>query len=460
MPSRLERPLAFVDVETTGGNATRDRITEIAIIRWDGERAEAWSQLLDPQTRIPPFIETLTGITDAMLVGAPAFAELADDIGHRLAGHVLVAHNARFDYAFLKNEFRRVGIDFRVPVFCTVRYARRLFPDESGHSLDALISRHGLPAEGRHRALGDAQILFEFWRRVEAMFPSTHLEKLRQDLMAQPSLPPHVDADFVGLIPETPGVYLFFGDNDLPIYIGKAKQLRRRVLSHFAADHSAAKEMSLAQQVKRIEWQECAGEIEALLTEARLIKAMQPTLNRQLRRNCDFCAWLLAEDVEGFVRPRLVHARDLDFGRQRHLYGLFRTAREAKAALETVAREEGLCPVVLGLEKGQIGRPCFARQLKRCWGACCGAESLAEHSVRLLAAFEALRLQTWPHAGPALLAEGETLHVIDAWCHLGVVRDETEIAGLLRSGRPQFDRDTYRILVQHAERLRPYLPPA
>lgn len=455
MPPLLDRPLAFIDLETTGATATRDRVTEVAVITWDGIEASTWSQLLNPEARIPPFIESLTGISNEMVEDAPRFAEIAEDLAARLAGHIFIAHNVRFDYAFLKNEFRLAGIDFRAPVLCTVKYSRALFPQYPKHNLDSLIARHGLSVGSRHRALADAQAIFDFWRKMDETFPADHLNAIRKTLLARPSLPPHIDAERVDDIPNQHGVYLFYGENDLPIYVGKANQLKQRVLSHFSADHAVAKELSISQQVRRIEWQACAGEVDALITEGRLIKTLQPTLNRQLRRNRDLCSWTLQDDGDGHHRPVLVYARDLDFGKQSQLYGLFKSAKDAREALVAIAKECALCQVVLGLEKGTLGKPCFARQLKRCRGACSGDESALQHSLRLMDALGKLRLKAWPFAGPAILPEGDRLHVIDAWCHLGTAQSEAEVDSLLAAGKPAFDRDTYRILVKHLTRMQP-----
>lgn len=151
----------------------------------------------------------------------------------------------------------------------------------------------------------------------------------------------------------------------------------------------------------------------------------------------------------------MVYARDLDFGQQSQLYGLFKTAKEAKAALVGITKEHALCLVMLGLEKGSLGKPCFARQLKRCRGACCGEESLLQHSLRLMDVLGKLRLKAWPFDGPATLREGNRVHVIDAWCHLGTAEDEISVQRLLEGGKPLFDRDTYRILTKHLEKMQP-----
>lgn len=449
----LDGPLAFVDLATTGAIATSDRITEIGIVTWDGTRAERWSQLVNPESRIPAVIEQMTGITNAMVEHHPTFAQIALEVQKRLAGHLFVAHNARFDYGFLKNEFKRLGVTFRAPHLCTVKLSRALFPEHRRHNLDSLIERHNLTVSQRHRALGDADAIFQFWRIVQSSVPLDKLNSALKTLMAIPSLPSHLDKKLLDELPDGPGVYLFYGEANFPLYVGKSNHLRQRVLSHFAGDHAAAKEMSLCQQVRRVDWIECTGEIQALLTEARLIKQLQPILNRQLRRNRDLCSWLLMDRGFGLWQPRLVYPGDLEFGRQQNLYGLFRNAREAKQTIENIAKGTGLCLVTLGLEKSGAGKPCFRRQIRQCNGACLGEESLDDHSNRLIEALAKLKLQTWPFPGPALVQEGGAVHVIDAWCYLGIANSDAEIEGLLAAGKPLFDRDTYRILLKEAGRM-------
>jgi DNA polymerase-3 subunit epsilon len=250
-------------------------------------------------------------------------------------------------------------------------------------------------------------------------------------------------------------VYLFYGENELPIYVGKSKTLKKRVLTHFSGDHASAKEMSISQQVRRIDWIECAGEVESLLTESRLIKELQPTINRQLRRNRDFCSWHLVDQGHGLWQLELLYTSDLDLGRQDYLYGLFKSAKDAKDTLINLVKLEGLCAVTLGLEKGALGKPCFARQLKKCRGACVGEESHMQHSIRTMEVLSQMKLKAWTFDGPALLAEGNLWHVIDAWCYLGTARSEEDVWELLENGTPRFDKDTYRILVKHVNKMRP-----
>ena len=320
--------LAFVDLETTGATATSDRITEIGIVEVDADGSvREWQQLVNPGTRIPPFIEQLTGISNAMVAEAPDFAEIAVETLRHLEGRLFIAHNARFDYGFLKNEFKRLGIGFRAPVLCTVKLSRSLFPEHKRHNLDSLIERHGLNADARHRALADAQLIHQFWQKIHVDRSSDEIVAALQAQNARPSLPPHLDPGIVDDLPDVPGVYLFYAENQLPLYVGKAKDIRQRVLSHFAADHSSAKEMAMAQQVRRIDWIETAGEIGALLKEAALVKQLQPTANRLLRRNDELCTWAIVDEGAGWLRPQLLTARDLDFRPDTAYYGLFKTSR-------------------------------------------------------------------------------------------------------------------------------------
>lgn len=454
------QPLAFVDLETTGATATQDRITEIGIVAVDADGGvEEWQQLVNPGTRIPPFIEQLTGISNALVADAPPFSAVAEEVLRRLAGRLFIAHNARFDYGFLKNEFRRLGLPFRAPVLCTVKLSRSLFPQYKRHNLDSLAERHGLIVDGRHRALADARLIHQFWQKLQDSPGPEALAAAVKKLDARPSLPAGLDLAAVDDLPDTPGVYLFYGENDLPLYVGKAKDLRRRVLSHFAADHGLAREMALAQQVTRIEVMETAGEIGALLLEASLVKRLHPSHNRQLRKNEEVCTWTLGDEGEGWLRPRLLPAAELDFRHPLACYGLFKHAREAQEALRALADAHQLCLKLTGLEPAAPGKPCFAHQLRRCKGACVGKEPLARHTVRLVGALAGLKLVSWPHPGPALLREGETAHVIDAWRHLGSVREESDIHALLAAPLPAFDRDIYRILAKHAAQLLPLPAP-
>ncbi|WP_019142741.1 3'-5' exonuclease family protein [Noviherbaspirillum massiliense] len=444
--------LAFVDLETTGGAANEDRITEIGIIEVDEDGVREWTSLVNPQVRIPEFIQSLTGITDEMVRDAPIFAELADEVAARLADRVFIAHNARFDYGFLKNEFRRTGHNFRPPVLCTVRLSRKLFPGFSRHNLDALAERHRLQVTERHRALGDAQLIWQFWQKIHEAHEPEAIEEAVSKLISRPTLPARLDDLQVEAIPKTHGVYLFYGENDLPLYIGKANNLRRRVLSHFSGDHVTSKEQALTQQIERVEWIETGGEVGALLQEAALVKQLMPSYNKQLRANEKICSWRLLMR-KGRLQPARATIDDLFFAYDPQLYGLYTSARQSTEALKAIAEEHGLCPVLLGLQKGEAGKPCFASQVGKCRGACCGKESIESHNERLQAAMQPHHLQPWPYASAIGILEGDMLHVVDGWAYLGSARPASEAYALLQKGQQRFDQDVYQILQKWLPKL-------
>jgi len=449
----LDAPLAIVDLETTGANASWDRITELAVIEVDGgEISGEWSTLVDPETAIPPAIQALTGITNDMVAGAPTFAALARELHERLAGRVVVAHNARFDYGFLRQAFERAGIRYAARTLCTVKLSRRLYPGHARHNLDSLIARHGLRCRARHRAMGDADAVWQFLCVAAAEHGAESLGDAARQVAKQPSLPAHVEREAIDAVPESPGVYLFYGEGDAPLYVGKSINMRSRVLSHFADDLRSSREMQLAREVRRIDWQRTAGELGALLREAELVKALTPAFNRQLRRASELC---------GFVRDgaslRLAGADEIDADAVPHVYGVFRSRRAALAALRGLADEHGLCLQTLGLERaGSRKGACFRHQIRRCNGVCAGRESIEAHQLRLLAALARLKTIAWPYRGPVGVIEEDRereasdVHVVHNWCYLGTAQSESELAELLDGGpRPRFDLDQYKILARH-----------
>ena len=450
---RLDRPLAFIDLETTGAIASLDRITEVGIVEVTSEGISEWSSLVNPGVPIPPFIVGLTGISDQMVASAPSFAELAEEIYQRLDARLFIAHNARFDHGFLKNEFKRIGLTFRPTVLCTVKLSRKLYPGFSRHNLDSLIERHRLSVTERHRALGDARLLWQFWQKVHESEPLELIEAAVKQLTARPTLPPHLDAGLIDDLPSGHGVYRFIGSTGQVLYIGKANDLRRRILSHFASDHRDEREMEMCQQITHIDWTRCPGELGALLLEAEQIKTQAPIYNQLLRRQDSLFSWRIVPGPRG-LRAGLASADDLFFDQDQELYGLYSGTRKAQNALRHMADAFALCPALLGLDKLAPGKPCFSSQVKRCLGACHGAEPREQHDRRVLESLAPMRLQAWPYQGPIGIREGQAWHVIDGWAYLGTVRAKKAIAELLKTGRKGFDRDVYRLLAMRMDGLK------
>ncbi len=470
--------IAFVDLETTGTVSTGDRITEIGIVRVaDGEFADEWVSLVNPECSIPEDIRVLTGITNEMVRHAPTFAEIRREVFERLDGHIFVAHNARFDYGFLKNEFRRGGLAYTADVLCTVRLSRRLYPEAIGHGLDAVIERHGLhdaissdtsARTGRHSALGDARAIWRFVQMLYREREADEIEAAVKRLLKIPSLPPQLPPEALEGLPEGPGVYRFYGVNDLPIYIGKSINLRERVRSHFSSDYQSANDMRISSEIQRIEVEETAGELGALLREAKLVKELLPLHNHRLRRKLNAC-FIRVPDLRS--APEILKAKDIDWNSRSSgaetLYGPFATRQHVKAMLEGLAGEHGLCWRQLGWEKR--GGPCFARQVRKCRGACLGEETPEQHNLRLATALTPHRIADWPWPGRIAVRERnaesgiEEAHVFDRWSHLGTARSDEELEELASMrAEIDFDPDVYRVLLSHISRhgrsVRPLVP--
>jgi DNA polymerase III subunit epsilon len=443
-----EQPLVIVDVETTGADPASDRITEIAVLEANGFALTGqWSTLVNPGTPLPGAIQALTGITQDMVDCAPRFADVAAELYERLAGRVFVAHNARFDYGFLRREFERAGYKYLAKTLCTVRLSRRLYPGEAGHDLDCLIERHGLECEARHRALPDASALWQFLRIAAQEHGDEVFGVAARQVARQPTLPPHLERGAIDAVPEAPGVYLFYDEGAAPLYVGKSRAMRSRVLQHFIATSS------WTPRVRRIEWQRTAGELGALLREAELVKELDPLYNRQLRRPGELCGF--AFDGK---RLRLAGADEIDAETLPFVYGLWRSRRSAMQALRAAADEHRLCLQALGFETDASAprrTACFRHQIGRCAGVCAGKENIHVHHARVATALARLKSADWPHRGPlGVVEEDESrdateVHVLDRWCYLGTARCETEVAELLEARRPRFDYDHYRILSRH-----------
>ena len=438
--------LAFVDIETTGSHFERDRITEIGIKTLASNQIQVWEQLINPQTFIPQNIQRLTGISPQMVENQPSFDQIARELKQELEGKIFIAHNARFDYGFIKASFKRIGIDFRPKVLCTVKLSRLLFPDQPRHNLDTIIHAHDLQVSARHRALGDADLLLQFWRVCESKFGKEKLSEVMNQLIGNPSLPPNIDKVLIDSIPEGPGCYIFYGDNKIPLYIGKSISLRSRVMGHFQGALTQRKEMKLSLQVRDIDWIETSGELGALILESQLIKERMPSMNIKLRRSKDLCGWSLVEDESGVLIPTLVTHHQLVPGLQDNLYGLFYSKREAHSYLKAIAKKYHLCEALLGLEKRIEGKSCFGYQVKQCGGACLNLTPVALHNLQLKTTLEFFKVQVWPYAGPIAIKEGGEMIVIDKWCYLGTAINEDELYELAESGEAEFDLDIYKIL--------------
>ena len=442
-------PMVFVDLETTGANFANDRIIEIGIVTVDGEKASEWSSLVNPGQDIPPFITGLTGIDSAMTEPAPCFAELASEVFDKLRGRLFIAHNARFDYTFLKREFARVGIPFRAQNLCTVKFSRRLFPEHHRHSLDALVARHHIVVDDRHRALADARVLWDLWQTWQNEVPQERFERELAQLAFKPSLPPQLDPSIVDDLPEAHGAYAFYASDGRILQLKRVANLRQQILGQFAASNQNT---PLVREIGRIEWRESAGEFGAKLHEHLLHAALSAQADQ-------LCTWQLAPYAPGDYRPSLVFAHDVDFARTPNLFGLYKTRREAVTALRRLAEAHHLCLNHLGIGAGKADQPCVGFRQRTCRGVCAGKEAASLHSARLMAALAKYKIQAWPYEGPIALVERdefgmrEDFHLFDQWQFLGTFSGaeaatarSTEHRQSRQDAPEPFDSDLYRLV--------------
>jgi len=292
----------IIDIETTGGSPVNDRIIEIAIVVHNGKRViEEYASLINPERHISNWITALTGISEDMVSDAPTFREVAERIQELTHQRVFVAHNARFDYGFVKQEFNRIGVRFSRKQLCTVKLARKILPGYRSYSLGNICSDLKIPVDNRHRAFGDAEataVLFE-----KLMFNDRH-ELIHSSLKSEletSSLPPNMKWEQIDALPEETGVYYFLDEKGKNLYIGKSKNIRKRIIQHFAGDLKQARFRSLKDRAYDISFEQTGNELIALLQEASEIKRFMPEFNMAQRRQKYRYGIFIDEDENGFL---------------------------------------------------------------------------------------------------------------------------------------------------------------
>jgi len=294
---------AIVDIETTGGHAAANGITEISVFVHDGIRVvKHFETLINPQQNIPRYITALTGIDNEMVSNAPAFDEIADTLFDILNENIFVAHNVNFDYSFIKHQFKNSGYDLTAKKLCTVRLGRKIFPGLPSYSLGNLCRSLKINIENRHRAGGDAKATVTLFEHYLAHNGETFINEMLKKSSKEQWLPLHLDKKAIDTLPAKPGVYYFHNSKDKIVYVGKAINIKKRVSSHFTHNDPDKKRQNFLRNIHRVSFRECANELEALVLESTEIKRIWPLYNRSQKQPLQKYALYSFEDARGYMR--------------------------------------------------------------------------------------------------------------------------------------------------------------
>jgi len=352
---------AILDIETTGGQFNEEGITEIAIYRFDGhEVVDQFISLVNPEIPIQPFVIKLTGINNAMLRSAPKFHEVAKRIVEITKDCVIVAHNASFDYRILRTEFRRLGYDFEAQTLCTVELAKILIPEQPSYSLGKLVRALGIPMADRHRASGDAMATVKLFKMLlDKDLEKTIVKSLIQTEIVKGIAPKLLD--IVEHLPSKTGIYYIHREDGKIIYIGKSRNIKKRVNQHFTGSSHKCKKIQL--EVFTVTFEITGSELIAILKESEEIKINKPVYNRSQSKTVLPWSLYCEKDALGYLNLRIAKTD----GRKKEVTS-FASLAEAKNALFRISAENHLCQKLNGLYESEA--ECFQYKIKECDGAC------------------------------------------------------------------------------------------
>ncbi|QNL48632.1 GIY-YIG nuclease family protein [Olivibacter sp. SDN3] len=359
---------AIVDIETTGGYAAGNGITEIAIHIYDGMSTTfTYESLINPQMPIPLYITALTGIDDDMVRDAPSFAEIAEEVYSLLEGRVFVAHNVNFDYSFLKHQLATCGYQLTVPKLCTVRLSRRLYPGFLSYSLGKLCQQLQITIHERHRAAGDVKATTILFSKLLAKDKGEVQTMLRRASKEQ-VLPPHLPKENFDKLPTTPGVYYFRNQKGKVIYVGKAKNIKHRVAAHFSGQNPNPQRQNFIRDIHTVDFVSCGTELMSFLLEAAEIKKLWPENNRALKRFEPKFGLYSYEDQKGY--QRLIIDKHKRFQQSLHSFG---SISEGYNFLNKLVNAYRLCPKLCAIQR--LPGSCLLYGNGACDGACIDEEA-------------------------------------------------------------------------------------
>ena len=381
----MKKNFAIIDIETTGGSAKREKITEIAIVIFDGEKIiDSFESLVNPQRSIPPFITNITGITNDMLKDAPKFYEIAKKIVDITEDCIFVAHNSRFDFAFIRQEFQDLGYTYSRKQLDTVKLFRRFFPGLRSYALGNLIEHFGIKTDARHRAMADVMATLELLKMGLSLPDSEEILSLIFGIsLKEAKLPKGLLYNDIENLPEKTGIYYFLDIFDNIIYIGKALNIKKRVKQHF--QKITPKTDKFYNTVRKIDYQLTGSELVALLKEAEEIKKYKPPVNKALRKDVFPYKITYKKDSLGYFTFNI--SKSLNNGNP--LLSEFSSGKQAKLFIQNIVYKYQLCKKIAGIENHEGA--CFEYGLKNCAGACIGLESSEDYNKKMMSAIEEMK---------------------------------------------------------------------
>ena len=366
---------AILDIETTGGQYNEEGITEIAIYKYDGhEIVDQFISLINPEKPIQPFVVKLTGINNAMLRSAPKFYEVAKRIIEITDGCIIVAHNAQFDYRILRTEFSRLGYNFERQSLCTVELSQKLMPEQKSHSLGKLVRALGIPMSDRHRATGDAMATVQLFKLLQNKDVEKEIIKSLIKTDTKKGIAPKL-FDLLEGIPSVTGLYYIYKENGDLIYIGKSKNIKKRLNQHFTS--TARKAKRIQKEAFTVKYEETGSELIALLKECQEIKVNKPVYNRSQKKTVFPWSIYAETNAQGYICLTL---KKTD-GRKKEVIS-FASAMDGKNALHAIAEKYNLCKKLSNIEESKKDH-CFGYELSTCNGACIGNEPAEEYNKRV-----------------------------------------------------------------------------
>lgn len=392
---------AIVDIETTGGYADNHRITEIAIYHHNGiEITDHFYTLVNPGRRIPYYITGLTGITTEMVATAPPFEEVAESILRLLEDRIFVAHNAHFDYSFLKKEFELAGISWQSKKLCTVRLSRKIIPGLRSYSLGSLAESLGVGIKNRHRAGGDAEATAKIFSKLLNRDKDGYILRALKRNSGETILPPNLPKDDFDKLPAKPGVYYFLNERGHVIYVGKANNIKKRIAGHFTGDAREWNRSKIRNEIHHITYELTGNELIALILESQEIRRLWPKYNMAQKYRIEEWGIYDYEDRAGYHRFNVNIVK-----RGSKPLIKFSSKGDAWNFLWEKVREFDLCPKLSGLQvsKGL----CFQYQIGDCKGACMGIEKVKKYNKRV---HNAIKLFNGLGDSVAIIGKGRKAH--------------------------------------------------